>query len=431
MSPARKVAQRARSRHGGPQLPRGRHRAAVVLRLAKEDVGEGVDGQAERRPAGRAGRRAGHPERLEQLGADDVEPAGAVPDLEQPTERPVADVGVVEAAPLAEALPRPGPDERVPVAARGALPPRAVRLGLGPGGVGEQLLDADPAEGRPGDVLLEPVGEVEPAGVAQPHHADGDEGLGDRAHPVLGVGVGGCAAGATVEGPRGALPDELAAADQAGDDRGQPSVALGPGEGVVEQAGGAFGDAHAAHPRTVRGTRAGRAGRAGTDRAPAADPPRLADWEDGPHGRPLRRRGPVALVRHGRLRTRQQRPVPPACSRTPASSGSVSGSPTDRPSSTRASSSRGTPSSTAPRSRTGPSPSRSTCGSPASTVPASTSATSSGTPRPSGEAVYAVAETGLALYDFATARPRRLDPEARAGIAAHVGEPVTFRWGGR
>ncbi len=45
--------------------------------------------------------------------------------------------------------------------------------------------------------------------------------------------------------------------------------------------------------------------------------------------------------------------------------------------------------------------------------------------------MYAIAETGLALYDFATARPRRLSPEARSQLAVHVGDPVRFRWAGR
>lgn len=48
-----------------------------------------------------------------------------------------------------------------------------------------------------------------------------------------------------------------------------------------------------------------------------------------------------------------------------------------------------------------------------------------------GDAVYAVAETGLALYDFATARPRRLEAGAREALAVHVGDPVSFRWSGR
>jgi acyl-CoA thioester hydrolase len=52
-------------------------------------------------------------------------------------------------------------------------------------------------------------------------------------------------------------------------------------------------------------------------------------------------------------------------------------------------------------------------------------------PEAVGEAVYAVAETGLALYDFGTARPRRLGPEARAMLEPHRGEPVPLRWTAR
>jgi acyl-CoA thioester hydrolase len=52
-------------------------------------------------------------------------------------------------------------------------------------------------------------------------------------------------------------------------------------------------------------------------------------------------------------------------------------------------------------------------------------------PQAVGPQVYAVAETGLALYDFAQARPRRLAPEAREQVAAHLGDPVRFRWAGR
>ena len=52
-------------------------------------------------------------------------------------------------------------------------------------------------------------------------------------------------------------------------------------------------------------------------------------------------------------------------------------------------------------------------------------------PQGVGEAVYAVAETGLVLYDFTAARPRRLSPEVRTELALHAGEPVSFRWAGR
>ena len=52
-------------------------------------------------------------------------------------------------------------------------------------------------------------------------------------------------------------------------------------------------------------------------------------------------------------------------------------------------------------------------------------------PEDVGDAVYAVAETGLVLYDFAAARPRRLPPETRTTLERHLGDPVTLRWGGR
>jgi acyl-CoA thioester hydrolase len=52
-------------------------------------------------------------------------------------------------------------------------------------------------------------------------------------------------------------------------------------------------------------------------------------------------------------------------------------------------------------------------------------------PEDAGDEVYAVAETGLVLYDFASGRPRRLTPEVRAGLAEHQGDAVRFRWAGR
>ena len=42
--------------------------------------------------------------------------------------------------------------------------------------------------------------------------------------------------------------------------------------------------------------------------------------------------------------------------------------------------------------------------------------------------VYARAETTLALYDFAGARPRRMADDLRAVLKRHEGEPVGFRW---
>ncbi|MEO6790332.1 MAG: acyl-CoA thioesterase [Ornithinibacter sp.] len=48
-----------------------------------------------------------------------------------------------------------------------------------------------------------------------------------------------------------------------------------------------------------------------------------------------------------------------------------------------------------------------------------------------GDTVYAVAETGLVLFDFAASRPRRLAPDVRDGLRQHEGEPVQLRWAGR
>jgi acyl-CoA thioester hydrolase len=45
-----------------------------------------------------------------------------------------------------------------------------------------------------------------------------------------------------------------------------------------------------------------------------------------------------------------------------------------------------------------------------------------------GDTVYARAETTLVLYDFATSKPRRMDPPLREVLSAHSGEPVPFRW---
>ncbi|HYN30450.1 MAG TPA: thioesterase family protein [Dermatophilaceae bacterium] len=49
-------------------------------------------------------------------------------------------------------------------------------------------------------------------------------------------------------------------------------------------------------------------------------------------------------------------------------------------------------------------------------------------PQEVGDTVYAVAETGLVLYDFATARPRRMTPAEAEGVRAHLGDRVRFRW---
>lgn len=41
---------------------------------------------------------------------------------------------------------------------------------------------------------------------------------------------------------------------------------------------------------------------------------------------------------------------------------------------------------------------------------------------------YARAETGLVLYDFDRAAPRRMTPPERQVLAPHQGGPVAFRW---
>lgn len=48
-------------------------------------------------------------------------------------------------------------------------------------------------------------------------------------------------------------------------------------------------------------------------------------------------------------------------------------------------------------------------------------------PEELGDTVYAVAETELALYDFAASSPRRMRPEERASLQDHAGQPAPFR----
>jgi len=45
-----------------------------------------------------------------------------------------------------------------------------------------------------------------------------------------------------------------------------------------------------------------------------------------------------------------------------------------------------------------------------------------------GETLYALAETTLVAYDFATVSPRRLRPDERVALEARSGDPVLFRW---
>jgi acyl-CoA thioester hydrolase len=49
-------------------------------------------------------------------------------------------------------------------------------------------------------------------------------------------------------------------------------------------------------------------------------------------------------------------------------------------------------------------------------------------PEDIGDTLYARAETTLVLYNFKTARPRRIAGDERAILQRHEGEPVPFRW---
>ncbi len=48
-----------------------------------------------------------------------------------------------------------------------------------------------------------------------------------------------------------------------------------------------------------------------------------------------------------------------------------------------------------------------------------------------GAGHYARAETGLVVYDFPASSPRRIRPDEREILQAHLGEPVPFRWRSR
>ena len=45
-----------------------------------------------------------------------------------------------------------------------------------------------------------------------------------------------------------------------------------------------------------------------------------------------------------------------------------------------------------------------------------------------GEQVYAIAETGLVLFDFASQRPRRLSADVKELLHEHLGDRPAFRW---
>jgi hypothetical protein len=182
-----------------------------------------VDGESARVRWLRSGRGPAHAERLEQFIGDDLVPGLAVQPGQQLAEQRVADVGVMEAPPG----PPPGRlggqrcgrqlGERT---ARRAFPPRACGFGPKPAGMREQLADGQ-VGGRGGiaQIAAEPVGEAEPARVAQPQHSDRHERLRDRPGAILHVRVGQPASGDPQAAAAG-RPAQLAVADQPRGHRG-------------------------------------------------------------------------------------------------------------------------------------------------------------------------------------------------------------------
>ena len=86
----------------------------------------------------------------------------------------------------------------------------------------EQVPQRPVAVADPGQVLVEPVVEVEQPLVAQLHHQDRGHRLGDRPDPVLRVRRSASVAGPP---PWRAAPHQRAVPDQPGDQRRQPAVA--------------------------------------------------------------------------------------------------------------------------------------------------------------------------------------------------------------
>ena len=187
---ARKSAQRARSATVLQACPAGAIAPGVLVRLQRERLGEVVDAEALRVRGHGQVRRAPHAEGLEQLAGDDVPPRGAAEPghrLAEQGEAQVAVVVVVARTGATAPLPSLAASNASTWTPGDALPPRADRFALHPRDVGEQV--ADGRRGVPG-LRHEPpdrVVERQQPVVAAAHHRDRDEGLGDRADPVLRV----------------------------------------------------------------------------------------------------------------------------------------------------------------------------------------------------------------------------------------------------
>ena len=185
----------------------------------------------------------------------------------------------------------------------------------------------------------------------------------------------------------------------------------------------------ASQPVTAGRSRPGGAGRpTGSDMPVTVEPPAVVVH----HGAHAAHPGAhaAALERHGRLRARQQRPVPAAARGRPRRRlrgrrqrrGGFRRR--DRPA-------RGALADRVPASpsSTGRRRSPSTSGSPTCRAPASTSDTRcwTRTRRDAGAACYARAETTLVLFDRVNDRPRRMTPSERERLEAWRDGPVRWR----
>ena len=219
VGPPRQVGDRA------PHLPGRRHRAGVLVRLLGERLVEVVDAVPLRVRRLREVRRARHAQGLEQLARHHVPPRRAPQPGDRLAEQREAEVAVVVVLPRAghRAAAVVGREQQRP-ARRPASAPTTSRPARSAcrttcASRSRTVASAYPVSGTN---LPDRVGQREQSLVAQPHHRDRDEGLGDRADPVLRVvGRTGHVAGA-------ADPAQRPVGQHAGDDRRQPAATLEP-----------------------------------------------------------------------------------------------------------------------------------------------------------------------------------------------------------